>query len=1168
MFRRPSYFLFCVFFLIIAGTGRAQTISVRPRITEPVDESRLITLTGNMHPMALPQFDRGPAPPALPMQRMQLVLTRSPEQESALRAMLDAQQDDSSASFHRWVTPEQFGQQFGPADQDMQVISSWLQSRGFQVNHIARGKIVIEFSGTAELVRSAFHTEIHKFVVNGEEHWANATDPQIPAALAPVVAGVATLHNFKPKPLYAISDKWPKMAMKGGRYRPAFNGTDGTELVPGDFATIYNINPLYKAGINGSGVTIGAVGVAPILAQDIADFRKAFGLPKNPPQMVVDGTSPDYFETELEELGPDVEGTLDVSWAGAIAPNASVKFVIASDTDTTDGLALSEEYVVDNNDVDIVTESFSRCESDVGTAFGQVINGLREQAAAQGITWMVASGDTGPYVCYGEDGENSVGPITVNALASSPYVVAVGGTEFTSASVLSSTYWALTNNPKTLASAISHPPEDVWNDSCSAAKCGATNVVIAASSGGASELFTKPLWQAGVAGIPSDGARDIPDVAFTASADNAPYLICLDGSCEGTITPSSFTPLGGTSASAPSFAGIMALVNQKMKSRQGQVNYVLYHLAASEQYSKCNGSSAATAPESACIFNDITSGDSSIPGEANYGKSNAKYPAGVGYDLATGLGSVNAANLVNNWGSVSFHATSTTLALSPGTFAHGTQANVQASVAPQSGSGTPTGNIALVAASGAGYGPFPLANGSVASTVASLPGGTYSVHAHYSGDSAFAPSDSATVPVTVTPEASTTTAGALYTFDIPYAYYTGGPYGNVSVALSARVAGVSGQGTASGNVTFTDNGKAVTGGTGVLNTESQALSFNTNITFPVGQHSVMASYAGDASFQPSVSQPVNITITPAPTTTTVQPSVGQAESGKQVTLTAIVEAGNSQFGNAETGGVTFFLNGKALGIRFLSANIDFNTGLQNAVAALHTATLPQGKNTITATYAGDSNYVGSSSQPVTVTIKSQAPACQVSNFTADPNPIALYDALFNPPNTTTISVTAKCQFDVRMGSPSGTLLGSGDETFLQSAQLSGPTTFYLQESGNTTAQGTLQTLAVGVQTGTLPCTVETFGATPNPIVSPTLIGSTTITAVAFTPAGACNFDVRIGAPNGKLFGSGDQGVLVQATGDTVTNGTEFFLQQQGNTTAKGTLATLTVSLVASAPTAP
>jgi len=465
---------------------------------------------------------------------------------------------------------------------------------------------------------------------------------------------------------------------------------------------------------------------------------------------VVNGTSPDYFGYELEASGPDVEGTLDVTWAGAIAPNATVKFIIAADTDTSSGLQLAEEYAVDNNLADVVTESFGLCESEVTNALAQQLNAVREQAVAQGITYVVSTGDWGPYTCYNG---SSIGPVAVNALASTPYTVAVGGTEFSS-TTNTATYWKTTNDSKTLASALSYLPETVWNDSC-AVKCGVNSgPIVEASGGGVSVLFSKPSWQSGVAGIPNDGARDLPDLALTASADTDPYLLCYWGSCEGgPITDSSFMPIGGTSASAPSFAGVMALVNQKMKSRQGAVNYILYQLAASQQYSECNGSNTKTLPASTCIFNDTTVGNSAIPGEPKYGETGALYQAGVGYDLTTGLGSLNVTNLVNNWDSVSFQATSTSLALSPTTLNHGAPASVQSSVAPQSGSGTPTGEVSLVTTGGAGNGFFPLKDGATTSTLASLPGGTYTVHAHYSGDGRFAPSDSTPVSVTVTPEA-------------------------------------------------------------------------------------------------------------------------------------------------------------------------------------------------------------------------------------------------------------------------------------------------------------------------------------------------------------------------------------------------------------------------------
>ncbi len=296
MYRFSSSFLvFSALGFIVFNTANAQTTAVAPRIKEAADDTRLVTLKRNTHPLAQPQYDRGAAPANLPMERMQLVLTRDARQQSALKALIDAQHDNSSSSFHQWLTPEQFGQQFGAADQDVQAVATWLQSHGFRVNHVAKGRTVIEFSGTAGQVRSAFHTEIRKFVVNGEEHWANSVDPQIPAALRPVVAGVAKLHNFRTKSMAKVSGKWPTVSTSHG-VRPQYNEDDGSHgLTPADYATIYNINPLYKAGINGSGVTIGVIGVGPIIVQDIVDFRRVFGLPKNPPQVIVNGTTPDYW---------------------------------------------------------------------------------------------------------------------------------------------------------------------------------------------------------------------------------------------------------------------------------------------------------------------------------------------------------------------------------------------------------------------------------------------------------------------------------------------------------------------------------------------------------------------------------------------------------------------------------------------------------------------------------------------------------------------------------------------------------------------------------------------------------------------------------------------------------------------------------------------------------
>ncbi|MBV8550211.1 MAG: hypothetical protein JOY54_02845, partial [Acidobacteriaceae bacterium] len=544
--------------------------------------------------------------------------------------------------YHQWLTPQQFGEQFGAADEDIQKITSWLQSQGFQINRVSNGKTFIEFSGTAGQVQQAFHTEIHKYVVNGVAHWANAADPQIPAALTPVVAGVATLYNFEKKP-QLVKSNGQFVATYSAGAKPQFTSGGNHALSPADYATIYNINALYQNGYNGRGVTIAVVGRTNINVSDISSFRSTFGLPPNPPQVIVNGPNPG-------DLGgsEEAEAVLDTTWAGAIAQSATIELVVSATTNTADGADLSEMYIIDNNLGDVMTESFGSCEA-AGYTAAEVaaISSLAEQAAAQGITYTVAAGDAGAEGCDDPTETTATGPISVNILAATPYTVAVGGTQFNE-NGNNSAYWSSTNGTNG-ESALSYIPEDVWNESCTLAQCGSANAGLWASGGGASMFFTKPPWQTGVPGIPSDGKRDVPDVALTAAGHDA-YLLCLDGSCTpdstGRIT---FDGYSGTSAATPSFAGIMALVAQYTGSRQGQANYTLYSLAAKENLANCNASSTAALPGSTCVFNDVTVGNNAVPGEAGYGTSSAAYQAGAGYDLATGLGSVNVTNLVYGW---------------------------------------------------------------------------------------------------------------------------------------------------------------------------------------------------------------------------------------------------------------------------------------------------------------------------------------------------------------------------------------------------------------------------------------------------------------------------------------------------------------------------------------
>ena len=849
----------------------------QPLITQAIDESKLTVLTGNTHPLARTLFDLGTAPATLPMSRMQLVLKRSAAQEFALRTLLDNQQEKHSANYHKWLAPEEFGKQFGPTDGDIQIITAWLQSHGFQVG-TTKGRTVLEFSGSASQVQEAFHTAIHRYVVNGEEHWANASDPAIPTALAPAVAGVLTLHNFLKKPALRMLPQPFAGKIQPGK-RPALTFSDGTHgMAPADFATIYNSASLLietPTAINGTGVTIAVVARSNLYsvdspAEDITDFRSSevFDLVPGSFNVVLNGPDPGDLGG-----GDEAEATLDASWSGAVAPGANIDFVVSASTNTADGTDLSEIYIVENNLADVMTESFSSCEGVTTTTEAAATSLLAEQAAAQGITYFVSTGDSGAEGCDDPDTETvATQPISVNVLASTPFTVAVGGTLFNDTADPTK-YWAATNTNQ--ESALSYIPEDVWNDSCLASSSTCSGANIAAGGGGASTFFAKPSWQAGVTGIINDNARDLPDVSLNADPHDG-YVICLEASCVPDSSGNfSIYLVGGTSASAPSFAGIMALVDQQVAAggggtRQGQANYILYKLAEADDatLSACNGSNTLGLPASTCNFNDVTVGNNAVPGEVNYGLTTAQYQATSGYDLATGLGSVNISNLVNKWSTVTFQASTTTLGLTPAAITHGQAVTAAITVAPSTTTGTPptpTGDVSLIAQTGPSpsaqtfVGEWTLASGLVNQPTNYLPGGSYSVSAHYAGDGTYGGSDSPAVPVTVTAEGSTTTLSVL-TFDSAgdQFNFTGGPFGSF-VYLRADVAGLSGHGTPTGSVTFSDTFGALNGGNSYALNSGDALQSGAyaatpnGVLFDTGSHVITASYPGDASFNASSS---------------------------------------------------------------------------------------------------------------------------------------------------------------------------------------------------------------------------------------------------------------------------------------------------------------------------
>src|SRR5579859_1837768 len=416
------------------------------RIQQPIDETRRIVLQGNTHPLARPEFDMGTAAADLAMDRMLLVLKRGNEQEVVLHHFLDEQQTRTSTSYHRWLTPEQFGKEFGPSESDLQTVVSWLQYHGFAITSASRGRTVIEFSGTAGQVRETFHTTIHRYMVNGKGQWANATDPEIPSALAPVVAGVASLHNFGRQPMHHINSAFQSRAHgRDSTVHPsptpisqiATGGACGLFAIPCnfigpyDFATIYNVLPLWNATspIDGTGQIIAIVGQSDIYPQDFANFRQDFGLPPGNLNIIYNGLPP----AKLASQGDELESDLDVEWSGAVAKGATVDLVASVSTNSTAGVDLSALYIVDNNLAPVMSESYGACELAMGTAGNLFYSQLWQQAAAQGISVFISSGDSGAATCdryHGSIPQPAQGGLAVNGIASTPFNVAVGGTDF------------------------------------------------------------------------------------------------------------------------------------------------------------------------------------------------------------------------------------------------------------------------------------------------------------------------------------------------------------------------------------------------------------------------------------------------------------------------------------------------------------------------------------------------------------------------------------------------------------------------------------------------------------------------------------------------------------------------------------------------------------------
>jgi subtilase family serine protease len=709
--------------LVLAGLALAtgqKALATEKLISEAIDETRLVSLPGNTRPEARAAYDRGALPADFPLEHVLLQLQRSPAGERAVEAAVDALHDPASPRFHQWLTAAEFGREFGTDPADLAIVEAWLASHGLRVNAVHPGRMVVDFSGTAGQLRAAFHTELHRLEVHGQAHFAAMGDPRIPAALAPVVAGLIKLDDFRPIPRH--------------RVRPRYTGDCSTDtpcylMAPADLATIYDFNPLFHATqkITGKGQTIAVVEDTDLYSTaDWTNFRQIFGLAGytsgsletiQPPAPAGHAACSD---PGVNADGDDVEAAIDAEWASAAAPDATIIVAACDNTNTIDGVEQAIHHLVNSDSPpDIISVSYGICEAENTAADNTAFAQIYQQAVAEGISVFVATGDDGPEDCAPNFTDPARYGIGVNAWASTRYNVAVGGTDFgDTAAGTNATYWGPSTGKSPWGTAKSYIPEIAWNDTCASdllaqsfgfsqtyGKKGFCNSQAAypyylgtgggeggpsgcatgapAQSGvvgGTCQGWPKPGYQQGIFGMPANAVRDLPDVAMFA-ADGVwshQFLLCFTdtgnggaGSCSG--DPASWGQGGGgTSYATPIVAGIQALVNQKMAARQGNPNHVLYRLGAAEYgtsgNSGCN-SSLGAGVGTTCVFRDVTAGsdaqDCAGPNDCfrpsgTYGvmsRSDAAdyvaYKTHPGWDYPTGLGTIDAANLVNAWAGAS-----------------------------------------------------------------------------------------------------------------------------------------------------------------------------------------------------------------------------------------------------------------------------------------------------------------------------------------------------------------------------------------------------------------------------------------------------------------------------------------------------------------------------------
>ncbi len=913
----------------------------------------------------------GAAPANARLERVLLLLEPSAAQRQALDAEIRNQQDPKSPDFHHWLSPAQFAEAYSQSASDAAVVVSWLESEGFVLAPLPAGRAWIEFSGTVGQLEQAFQTHVRWVATHSGERLALAGPISVPAEIRPMIHGLVSLDGVIAEPAMTAMEA---VAARPSGLRAATSITSAEAMTPQLAAQSLHLDALHASGETGAGESIAIAARSNVAVQDVAAFRAAFGLPVNPLEVIPDGADPGRTADEAVAV-------MSASWAGAAAPEAQIVLVPAATTSATDGVDLSLAAIVDQALAHTVVVGFSACEAGLSETRQAFYSALYRQAAAQGMAMIAASGDSGASACQAGGGDTAVSTgYAVNGLASTPWNTAVGAAALANAVANGS-------DPALAGWSPRNPADPAY-----------------AGGGGASAFYPRPAWQP----LPGDHAREVagsgrllPEIAVPTALDggvNRGLVFCMGGGATAADGLAGCYPVraGGSAAAAALFAGVAAIIAEK-NGAQGNLAPTLYQL------SRRRG-----------VFLDVQEGSARLAcamGSAGCDASGQiGFDAVAGYDLATGLGSIDAEKLVNEWAKAAATGTaaaSVILTVSPGvqnsTYNPSAQITFSATVSSLLGGSTPTGTVTFSDATPSGKitiggsavtldgtGKASLMVPSGASGQNGLPVGGNNVTAIYSGDANYA-SSASVPPFVVTIAKSQTTP----TISAPSAVAAGASF-TVTVTITA---GTPPPGTLppSGMVTMAVDGVATQ--TAALSTTGGVTSATFTLTAPTtsGSHNLQATYPGDANYNSSVAT-VAFAISKAATVTTLTATPGVLTPGTAETLTAsVVPLNTGTTAYSITGTVAFYDGAVLLGTATITSNTATLSGLSLSTSAAHS---------LTAVYSGDASWAPSTSNAVVLVplLLADSVTLTVSPVTAAPGQVITMVATVTPaaaPATTT-----------------------------------------------------------------------------------------------------------------------------------------------------------------------